>query len=75
MKVDLRTLVLIRKRMEAAAIPLLFHEIKTPVRQERRISRIMKWMGPLGQAITREYVMLSALPPAGARVFGRDGRA
>lgn len=56
MTFDLATLVAIRRRMEALGAPLLFHDTRTPQRQARRVARIMRWMGPTGRLVTRDYV-------------------
>lgn len=76
MKVDLRTLVQVRRRMEAAAVPLLFHDVRTPDRQVARVARIMSWFGPAGRNATTLYVVRqwNELPPAGPRIYGRWSR-
>lgn len=73
MTVDLATLVAIRRRMEEAAIPLLFHEVKTPERQANRIHRVMSWMGETGRAVTRDYVLSGEKPTDTRRRWKRGG--
>jgi hypothetical protein len=77
MKLDLRTAVLIRRRLEEAAVPLLFHESKRPAwetaRQAARIKRIMGWLGSGGRLITAEYIHKNNLPDVGQGTLTRWG--
>ena len=70
MTVDLRTLILIRRRVEAAPI-LLYHDTRTPVRRAARIARVRAWMG-IGWDVTGGY--RRELPRAGRdRTWKRSG--
>jgi hypothetical protein len=72
--IDLNTLIAIRHRMEAAAIPLLFHDTITPERQRARVMRILAWMGPSGREISRDYVMRREIvPKTNTKRFARGG--
>lgn len=51
------TLVAIRRRMEEAAVPLLWHDVRTPARQARRIARVMRWMGYEGREASTAPVL------------------
>jgi len=73
MKLDLRTAVLIRRRLEEAAVPLLFHESKRPAGQAARIKRIMAWLGSGGRLITAEYIHKNNLPDVGQGTLTRWG--
>lgn len=70
-------LIAMRRRMEQAAIPLLWHDVRTPQRQARRVARIMRWMGWEGREASRAGVLrgwsYSPHPDDGRR-WRRGGR-
>jgi hypothetical protein len=78
MTFDLQTLVAIRIRMKLVrGQPLLFHDVWTPQRRRARVDRIMRWLGPIGVAITDGYLHGTALRrdvPLTGRRFGKGAR-
>lgn len=74
MRVDLRTLVMIRQRIDHAAIPRLFDDSWSPSRVRRRRDRILSWMSPLANelSLVRLYDAGGA-PEPGRRYFTRHG--
>lgn len=54
MTISTIALVAVYRRVFCSA-PLLFHDVRTPSRQERRKARIRRWMGPIGLAVAGEY--------------------
>lgn len=74
MTVDTATLVAIYKRALLAK-PLLFHDVRTPARQEARKRRIRRWMGVCGVAVAADYAHRPReLPPIDGVRWKRAGR-
>jgi hypothetical protein len=55
------------------AKPLLFHDVRTPARQERRRARIERWMGKLGVCVAHDYVARHETPTDKRRRWKRGG--
>lgn len=76
MTFDLPTLVAIRIRMkQVRRTPLLFHDVWTPARRRARVDRIMRWLGPVGVAVTDGYLHgtdLRRRVPNDGRRFGKN---
>ncbi len=74
MTLDTRTLVAIVRRVhQAAARPLLFHDVKTPARTMARYDRILAWAGLAGRIVAWEHMRDNSTPPAGRRKWKRGG--
>lgn len=73
MRVSTRTLVLIRRRHEAAAVPRLFDDRWSASRVRARRARIDRWMGACVRAVVDEHIESGSLPEGRGRLWSRAG--
>ena len=74
MRVDTHTAVLILRRIEDAAIPLVTGKIGEQPAVEQRVTRIMGWLGGLAVPLRSYLVDRDLEPPApGPREWVRGG--